>query len=147
MICGNGNALNAALRAIRFLEGPRRNAATLRPLERKGILRLLGSCPWRVLALGRGEEKQRREREQESEGRGEKRRREDRGGQGSRGRERRGKEKKGRRGRGRRREGRRREMLQTPKSNTWAAACAHMCSGPLCPTRHETSEPKPQGFV
>ena len=55
------------------------NAATLRPFVKLGILRLLGSCPWRVIAMGRREERQRREREQESEGRGEKRRREDRG--------------------------------------------------------------------
>ena len=107
------------------------------------------SLPWAGEGRSRGEKENRKAR-------GEERRGENRTGEGRiaeegseevrriKGEE---EEVERRRGRGSRREGRRREMLQTPKSNTWAAACAHMCSGPLCPTRHETSEPKPQGFV
>ena len=89
----------------------------------------MGSCPWRVLALGRGEEKQRREREQESEGRGEKRRREDRGGQGSRGRERRGKEKKRRRGRGREEKRKRKTTRRKEKRDAPNTEVQHLGGG------------------
>ena len=67
MICFNGAALNVALRVIRFLEGPRRNAATLRPFESKessdswaaarGV-----SLPWAGERRSRGEKENREER-------------------------------------------------------------------------------------